>query len=85
VHGRQAALLAQLLELASRYAGRPALASERIYADLNINGSDFIEFVEEVETHYGVDLGWVSPRQRGVKAQDPTIEALANDVLLQRG
>ena len=81
----QAALLMQLLELASRSAGRTARPSDRICADLDINGSDFIEFVEEVETRYAADLQWVSPRERGSKAQDPAIEDLAIDLLRRRG
>jgi hypothetical protein len=77
-------VLAQLLALASRYAGRKAQSDSLIYGDLDINGSDFVEFVQEVERQFNVDLDWVSPRQSGVAAQDTTIGALANDVLRQR-
>jgi hypothetical protein len=77
-------VLAQILELGTRSAGRPAFPNSRVYADLDINGSDFIEFVEEVERLYGVDLSWVSPRNTRVEAQDPTIQALAEYVLRQR-
>jgi hypothetical protein len=38
------------------------------------NGSDFIEFVEQVEGHYGADLSWVSPRQSGGEPQDTTMQ-----------
>jgi len=52
----------QILEMGSRFAARPAKPSSRIYADLGINGSDIIEFVEAIEKRYGVDLQWISPR-----------------------
>jgi hypothetical protein len=52
-------VLAQLLELGTRFAGRRALPNSRVYADLDINGGDFIEFMEDVERLYGVDLSWV--------------------------
>jgi len=77
-------VLAQLLALASRYAGRQAQPDSRIYGDLDINGSDFLEFVQEVERQFNVDLDWVSPRQPGGEAQDTTLGALASDVLRQR-
>lgn len=70
-------VLARLLDLGTRFAGRPALPNSQVYADLDINGGDFIEFVEEVERLYGVDLSWVSPRDPQAEAQDPTIQALA--------
>jgi hypothetical protein len=78
-------VLAHLLQLAERYSGRQARPENRIYADLDINGGDFIEFVVAVERHYGVDLSWVSPRQPEAEAQDPTVEAIARDVLRQQG
>jgi hypothetical protein len=81
---KQATVLGELLELATYYAARQAQPKERVYADLDINGGDFIEFVVEVERRYRVDLSWVSPRQPGAEAQDPTIEALAQDVVRQQ-
>ena len=78
------AVLTHLLQIAQRYSGRQARPDDRIYGDLDMNGVDLIEFIVEVERHYGVDLSWVSPRQPGAEAQDPTIEALANDVLRQQ-
>lgn len=78
------AVLVHLLGLAERYSGRPAQPDDCINRDLDINGGDFIEFVEEIEGYYGVDLSWVSPRRPGTEAQDPTIGALANDVVRQR-
>jgi hypothetical protein len=80
-----AAVLAHLLQLAERYSGRQAQPDNRIYGDLDINGGDFIEFVVEVERQYGVDLSWISPSKPGAVAQDPTIDALAKDVLRQQG
>jgi hypothetical protein len=77
-------ILAQLLELGTRFAGRRALPNSRVYADLDINGGDFIEFVEEVERPYGVDVSWVSPRDPRAEAQDPTIQALAEYVMRHR-
>jgi hypothetical protein len=79
------AVLAHLMKLATRYSGRQAQPGDRIYGDLNINGGDFMEFVVEIERHYGVDLSSVSPTQSGAKAQDPTIEDLAKDVHRQQG
>jgi hypothetical protein len=78
------AVLTHLLQRAERYSGRQAQPDNRIYGDLDINGGDFIEFVVEVERHYGVDLSWVSPRPPGAEAQDPTIESLTRDVLRQQ-
>jgi hypothetical protein len=75
--------LEELTALATRYSGRTAHPEDRIYADLDINGSDFIEFVEEIERRFGVDLSWVSPRGGKVEAQDPTIETLAEVVRRQ--
>ena len=77
-------VLEDLLELASQFSGRQALPASRLYADLDINGSDFIEFVVAVERRFAVDLSWVSPRAAGEKTEDATIEAIANFVLLQR-
>lgn len=77
-------VLAQLLELGTRFAGRRALPTSQVYADLDINGGDFIEFVEEVERLYGIDLSWVSPRDPRAEAQDPTIQALAEYVMRSR-
>ena len=77
-------VLAQLLALGARFAGRPALPNSQVYADLDISGGDFIEFVEEVERLYGVDLAWVSPRDPRAEAQDPTIQALAEYVMRNR-
>ena len=77
-------VLKQLLALGTRFSGRPALPTSQVYADLGINGSDFIEFVEEVERLYEVDLSWVSPRDPRAEAQDPTIQALAEYVMRNR-
>ena len=80
----QSTVLGELLELATYFSTRQAQPESRVYADLNINGGDFIEFVEEVERRYSVDLAWVSPRDPRLEAKDPTIKALADDVLRQR-
>lgn len=69
--------LKRLLELASRFSGRQALPNSRVYADLDINGSDFIEFIAEIERDYEVDLDWVSPRDQSKLAYDPTIGEIA--------
>ena len=73
-------VLADLLNLARTFAGRQAQPEDRIYADLDINGSDFIEFVATVERRYEVDLAWVSPRDSKEQATDPTIGALAENI-----
>jgi hypothetical protein len=62
VNGLPSEVLAHLLELASRFAAPQAQPNSRVYADLDINGGDFVELVEEVERLYCVDLSWVSPR-----------------------
>jgi hypothetical protein len=77
-------VLNELIELATYYAGRPAEPESRPYEDLDINGGDFIEFVEEAERRYCVDLSWVSPTEATAKAQDPTLKELSNDVVRQR-
>ena len=79
-----ASILTYLLQLARTYSGRDAQPGDRIYRDLDINGGDFLEFVVAVELHFGVDLSWVSPHDPKAEAQDPTIEALANDVFRQQ-
>ena len=76
-------ILEELIALATHYAARPAAPDDRIYADLDINGGDFIEFVEEVERRYAVDLSSVSPRSHEAEAQDPTIKTFAEAVQRQ--
>ena len=79
------AVLDQLVVIASRYSGRAAQPNSRIYGDLDINGGDFIQFVEEVERRYDVDLSWVSPpRGSGASAEDATVEAIASNIIQQR-
>jgi hypothetical protein len=78
-------LLNELLELAAKYGARHPQPESRIYTDLDINGGDFIEFVEDVERRYDVDLSWVSPHDHLAEAQDPTIRALTQDVMRQLG
>jgi hypothetical protein len=70
-------ILERLLELASRFSGSQACANSRVYADLDINGSDFIEFIAKIERDYEVNLDWVSPRDRSKLAYDPTIGEIA--------
>ena len=77
-------VLARLLNLAAQYSGRQAQPGNRAYQDLGLNGGDFIEFVGEVEREFGVDLAWVSPRQAGAKAQDPTLESIAEYICHQQ-
>jgi hypothetical protein len=77
-------VLSELLELATYYSGWQAQPEYQLYADLNINGGDFLEFVVEVERRYKVDLSWVSPRDPRAGPQDPTLKALADDVARQR-
>jgi|GEM_PF-5949561 len=73
--------LDELLDLATHFSGRAAERDSRIYADLDINGSDFVAFIEEVEGRFGVDLGWMSPRGGSdSSAQDATVEAIASYV-----
>ena len=80
----QAAVLRELLELATHYGGRHPQPESRLYADLDINGGDFLEFVVDVERRYSVDLSWVSPRDPQAEAQDPTLQSLAENVMRQR-
>ena len=74
------AVLAHLLSRASYFSGREARPESLIYGDLDINGSDFIEFVEDVERQYGTDLSWMSPRDPREPAQDATVEDVARYV-----
>ena len=76
-------MVAHLLKVAAQYSGHQPRPDSRIYSDLDINGSDFIEFVEEVERHYGIYLSVVSSQLAGAEAQDPTIEFLAQEVVRQ--
>lgn len=80
----QATVLGELVKLAAQYGGRHPHPESRLYADLDINGGDFLEFVVEVERRYGVDLSWVAPSDPGKEAQDPTLQSLADDVVRQR-
>jgi hypothetical protein len=63
----------EILRMATQFAGKTAEPSNRIYADLDINGSDVIEFVEAVETRYGVDLEWICPRDPTGQFHDATL------------
>ena len=77
-------VLADLLKLGSEYSGCAAQSYSRLYADLDINGSDLIEFVEEVERRYAVDFSWICPPHGSeAEPQDPTIIALADFVIQQ--
>jgi hypothetical protein len=80
----RATVLGELLELVTHYGGQHPRPASRLYADLGINGGDFLEFVVEVERRYGVDLSWVSPRDPRAEAHDPTLQSLADDVVRQR-
>lgn len=82
---KDTAVLFELLQLASDFAAMQAHPNSRIYADLGINGGDFLELVETVERRYGVDLDWVSPRDLSAEAQDPTLESLAENIVSQLG
>ena len=79
-----ATVLSELLALAIYYGGRHPKPESRLYADLDINGGDFLEFVVEVERRYDVDLSWVAPSIPGVEPHDPTLQSLADDVVRQR-
>jgi hypothetical protein len=61
------AILTDLLKLGSEYGGCQAHPNSRLYADLDINGSDFIESVEEVERRFCREplLGLPSSRPKG--------------------
>jgi hypothetical protein len=80
----QATVLRELVKLATYYGGRHPQPGSRLYADLDINGGDFLEFIVEVERRYGVDLSWVAPSDPRAEAQDPTLQSLADDVARQR-
>lgn len=80
----QATVLSELLALATYYGARQAQPESRLYADLDINGGGFLEFVVEVERRYSVDLSWVCPKDPRMEPQDPTLRSLAEDVLRQR-
>ena len=77
-------ILSELQGLATYYSGRQAYPESRLYADLDINGGDFLEFVVEVERRYEVDLSWVSPRDPRAEPHDPSLLSLADDVVRQR-
>lgn len=67
-----------LANIVSRFCGKSGFSPEaRIYADLGINGSDFIELIEEIETRFGVELNDVSPKRQGEEARDISTEELA--------
>jgi hypothetical protein len=76
-------ILSELMSLAGYYSAREAKPDNRLYADLDINGSDFIEFVQDIERRYDVDLGWVSPRDLSASAYDPTIKEISENVRAQ--
>jgi hypothetical protein len=80
----QATVLRELVKLATYYAGRHPQPESRLYADLDINGGDFLEFIVEVERRYGVVLSWAAPNDLRAEAQDPTLQSLADDVARQR-
>lgn len=84
MNDQRPAVRAQLIEWASLFGGRPAKPESRLYADLGINGSDFIEFIEKVERAYRVDLFWISPRGRRAEAQDATIGSIVEYVVSQQ-
>jgi hypothetical protein len=51
-------LIHEVARTAQRYSGSSETISPelRIYKDLNINGSDFVLFVEELQQRYQLDL-----------------------------
>ena len=48
--------LDHLLARATYFSGKTAAPESRFYADLGINGWDFIEFCEDVERTFRIDL-----------------------------
>ncbi|HKT14653.1 MAG TPA: hypothetical protein VJR87_04525 [Allosphingosinicella sp.] len=70
-------ITAVILGVATDFAARAAKPSDRIYADLNINGYDVIDFVETLEKRYGVDLDWVSPHDANAQFYDASLLEIA--------
>ncbi len=85
MNSENAALLDELLKLAKHFSGRAAQPGSRVHGDLDMNGSDFTQFVQELEQRYGVELSWISPPAgSGASAQDATVEAIARSISGQR-
>lgn len=73
------AILPELASIVSRYSGKSKFSPDgRLYADLGINGSDFIELVEEIEARFGIDLNEVSPKGARESAKDVSTKELAS-------
>jgi hypothetical protein len=78
-------VLADLTTIAKHFSGQQQINEEKyIYKDLDINGQDFIDFIEEVERRFGVDLETICPRARGKSGIDVTLTALTASILEQR-
>ena len=77
-------IFSELATIVSRYSGKSRFTGDAmIYADLGVNGSDFIELIEEVETRYAVDLNEISPREPGARARDVSTRQLAAIIAAQ--
>ncbi|MCC6479269.1 MAG: hypothetical protein IT552_08680 [Sphingomonadaceae bacterium] len=46
---------------------------QRIFADLDINGSDYVDFFDKIDKKFRVDTKIITEDQNG-KAVDPTVE-----------
>jgi acyl carrier protein len=78
-------VLSCLRELAEQFSGRRNIREEDlIFSDLGINGQDFIDFVEEVERQFGVDLNDVSPRGAGGSGKDVSLSGLCSLIVEQQ-
>jgi hypothetical protein len=77
-------LLTILITIAAKFSGAKRIDADCLLHDgLGLGGSDFIEFVEEIEREFSVDLESVSPRHAGM-ATDVSIGTLADIILEQR-
>lgn len=79
-----------VMKLARNFSGISYVrASDQLYADLNISGSDAVEFYEIIEKNFGVDLrpvteievekeGWLKKTRRKKIPRDPTLQELCD-------
>jgi hypothetical protein len=74
----------EILSLVEKYCGRKnALPTMRIYADCQINGTDFVEFFDEIDRTYDVDTTALTEKtdaSGAVTAIDPEIREVIDFV-----
>lgn len=80
----EGSICSELAIIVSRYSGKSKFTGDAlIYADVGVNGSDFIDLIEEVESRYAVDLNEISPRESGANARDLSTRQLASIIAAQ--